>query len=120
MSISSLYIQKHIKKSSMPSYIRIFWKEASLSCYLNFVYIRRDLGTVGLKGDILQEVRSWMPSHFMVFWKEALLSYYCRAKGRYRKKNCSNFENSDRLERRTQTRLFFFIRLLQFSQLLTK
>ena len=32
MSISSLNVQRP-RKSSMPSYFRVFWKEASLSCY---------------------------------------------------------------------------------------
>ena len=36
---------------------------------------------------------------------------YCRANGRYRKKNCSNFENSNQLQRKLGS-FFFLIRLL--------
>ena len=53
--------------------------------------------------------KSSMPSYFRVFWKEALLSCYCRAKGWYRMKNCSNFESSNKLERKLG---YFYIRLL--------
>ena len=65
---------------------------------------------VRLKHNISRKTHSSMPSHFRVFWKEASLSCYCRAKGQYRKKNCSNFETSDQLE--CKLSLFFFIRLL--------
>ena len=61
--------------------------------------------------------RSSMPSHFRVFWKEASLSCYYRAKGRYRKKNCSNFENSNQIERKLGP--FFYMATL-LSQFLTK
>ena len=61
--------------------------------------------------------KSSMPSYFRVFWKEASLSCYCRAKGRYRKKNCSNFENSNQLERKLGS---FFYSATLFSQFLTK
>ena len=54
-----------------------------------------------------------MPSHFRVFWKEASLSCYGRAKGRYHKKNCSNFENSKQLGSS-------FYSATLFSQFLTK
>ena len=54
--------------------------------------------------------KSSMPSHFRVFWKEASLSCYFPAKGQYRKKNCSNFENSNQLERKLGSFLFgYFI-----------
>ena len=57
-----------------------------------------------------------MPSYFRVFWKEIWLSCYCRAKGRYRKKNCSIFENSNQLERKLDS----FYSATLFSQFLTK
>ena len=55
----------------MPSYFRVFRKEASLSisCYRKPVESRRGLGTVDLKGDIPRETRSSMSSLFRVVWK---------------------------------------------------
>ena len=52
------------------------------------------------KGRLPSDTRSSMPSHFRVFWKEVSFSCYCPVKGRSRKKNCSNSENSNQLERK--------------------
>ena len=95
MSISNLYIERHRKNSMPGSFGRkpLFRVIAS-----QFKVAKAWYGWA--KGRHPARDRNSMPSHFRVFRKEASLSCYCRAKGQYRKINCSNFQTFNHLERK--------------------
>ena len=108
MSISGLYIQKHIEKDDAIVFQDLL--EGSLSFMLSEASLKSQRpGYCQAKGRHPSRDPQLDALAFQGLLEGSLAFMLLSAKGRYRKKSFSNFENSNQLKRKLGS---FFIRLL--------